>query len=91
MIHLSNDRKKATVNYKGQKAIELPVSSFLGKLMIQRPPRQLDEAYMESFARTQGERIRRFIFFIIADESIESETIRILAQDDRFSEGTSGH
>jgi hypothetical protein len=45
LIRLSDDRKKATVKYKGRKQVELPVTKFFHRTMVQKP-RQLNRDYI---------------------------------------------
>jgi hypothetical protein len=71
------------VSYRGKKQAELPVSKFFHKLMVKKP-RQLDKTFMKNFEKNHRGVIQQFIVSIISDESIESDTTRILAQDETF-------
>lgn len=84
LIRLSDDRKKATVSHKGKKKIELPVTKFFHRMIVQKPTRQLDDTYMKSFVKAHRGLVQRLIFSIVSDDSIDSDTLRILVQDDIF-------
>ncbi|MDP9288987.1 MAG: hypothetical protein M3P08_12425 [Thermoproteota archaeon] len=86
LIRLSDDRKKATVSYKDKKEIELPVTNFSHRMIVQIPTRQLDEIYIKSFASAHRGLVQRLIFSMVSDVSIDSDTLRILVQDDNFRE-----
>ncbi|GEM_PF-2404834 len=83
LIRLSDG--KAIVSYRGKKQAELPVSEFFHKLIVKQP-RQLDKTFMKSFAKTHRGVVQKLLVSIISDESIESDTTRILAQDETFLE-----
>ena len=88
LIRLSDNREKATVSYKGKEQIELPVCESLSshyELMVGKP-RQLDESCMKDFAKDHCRVVRQLIFSILSDDSIDSDTLRILVQDNTFPE-----
>jgi hypothetical protein len=90
LIRLSDDREKATVSYKGKKQIELSVEPRLSaalhnRLMVQKP-RQLDGSYMKSFAKDHCKLVQRLIFSIVSDESVDSDAVRVLVEDNTFRE-----
>jgi hypothetical protein len=91
LIRLSDDKKKVNVSYKGKKEIELSVVNFFGKnfkraLLVEKPTR-LDDSYIKHFADAHYKLVHRLIFSIISDESIDSNALRILLEDNRFREG----
>ena len=81
LIRLSDDRKKATVSHKGKKRIELPVTNFFHRIIVQKPTRQLDDTYMKSFVKAHRGLVQRLVFSMISDDSIDSDTLKILMQD----------
>lgn len=90
MIRLSDDREKATVSYKGKKQIELSVEDFFDNafrpvLLVQKPTR-LDESYMTQFAKDHCKLVQRLIFSIVSDESVDSDAVRVLVEDNTFRE-----
>lgn len=90
LIHLSDDRKKATVTYKGMKQIELSVVDFFDNafrpvLLVQKPT-QLDESYIDFFAKEHYKLIQQLLFSIVSDESIDSDAVKILLEESTFRE-----
>ncbi|MGC2685588.1 MAG: hypothetical protein WA323_27335 [Candidatus Nitrosopolaris sp.] len=97
LSRLSNDRKKVTISYIEEK-IELPVSERMAvrlnepnapytKLIVQKP-RQLDESYMKEFVITHRRLVQGVILSNVSDDSVDSDTLRILWQDDVFREAS---
>jgi hypothetical protein len=89
-VLVSDDRKKAIVRYKGKKWIELSVVEFADEalrrvLMVQKPTR-LDRSYIENFVKDHFKLVQRLLFSIVSDESIDSDAIRILLEDNAFRE-----
>ncbi|MGA9150854.1 MAG: hypothetical protein WBZ36_09760 [Candidatus Nitrosopolaris sp.] len=90
-IHLSDDRKKATVSYEGKKRIELSVensfdNAFRPVLLVQKPTR-LDESYIKDFfAKEHYKLVQQLLFSIVSDEYIDSDAVRILLEDSTFRE-----
>ena len=92
MIRLSDDREKVTVSYKGKEQIQLSVKRQLSlsdkhnyRWTVQKP-RQLDESYMKGFAKDHCKLVQRLIFSIVSDESIDSDALRVLVEDNTFRE-----
>jgi hypothetical protein len=90
LIRLSDDKKKVNVSYKGKKELELPVVDFFGEnfepvLLVQKPT-QLDESYIKYFAKVHYNLVQRLIFSIVSDESIDSDALRVLVEDNTFRE-----
>jgi hypothetical protein len=90
LIRLSDDRKKVTVSFRGKKQIELSVVDFFDDalrpvLLVQKPTR-LDESYIKYFAKVHYKLVQRLIFSIVSDESIYSDAVRVLVEDNAFRE-----
>ena len=55
-------------------------------LLVQKPTR-LDESYIKDFfAKEHCKLVQRLIFSIVSDESIESNAVRVLLEDNTFRE-----
>jgi hypothetical protein len=90
LITLSDDRRKVTVRYKGKKQIELSVVyhfdlSIRPVLFVQKPT-ILDESYIKAFAKDRYKLVQRLLFSIVSDESIDSNAVRIVLEDNTFRE-----
>jgi hypothetical protein len=85
LFRLSKDRKKARVEYKNNKEIELQIRKFFDQTIIQRT-RQLDENYMKNFAKTHHGIVQRFILSVALEDSLDLDSVRILAQDGVYKE-----
>ncbi|MFZ0513447.1 MAG: hypothetical protein WAM14_17710 [Candidatus Nitrosopolaris sp.] len=84
LIRLSDD----TMSYK-DKQVKVPVTESFDRhspILIVQKPRQLDETYMQSFAKDHRGLIQRLVFSMVSDDSVDSDTLRILAQDDTSRE-----
>jgi hypothetical protein len=90
LIRLSEDRKKVNVSYKGKKEIELTVVDFFDEalhhaLLVQKS-RRLDESYIKQFAKDHYKLVQRLLFSIVSDESVDSDAVRVLVEDNTFRE-----
>jgi hypothetical protein len=95
LIRLSDDGKKAIVSYKDEK-VELPVvkgtqiqlddltpSTVMHQVY---KPRQLDREHVMAFMEDHVRVVLRLISSILSDYSIGSDTLKALAQSNKFQE-----
>ncbi|MGC2574302.1 MAG: hypothetical protein WA364_22530, partial [Candidatus Nitrosopolaris sp.] len=47
-------------------------------------PTRLDESYIKYFAKDHYKLVQRLLFSIVSDESVDSDAVRVLVEDNTF-------